>query len=159
MKVEIVAADESHVEPLSVNMRLADRRELAAVGSNPVKALRDGLAYSDPDMCWAMLIDGEPAIMWGAAPMFRHSLEVGIVWMLGSDALTRAPRAVWETSVEYVGRMSDRYTMLTNYVDDRNVVSARWLERLGFVAVGHCPDYGVEGVPFTQYAILRQPNV
>lgn len=137
-------------------MRQADRDELqASTGhSDYLFVLERALEYSDADMAWTCVADGEPIAIFGAAPIFHGQTFWGCAWLLTADALDNHKREAWGHSVRFVQTMHTRYSALTNYVDDRNSVSQRWLLRLGFK-----PTLAVSrrGHPFTQFVSLRNP--
>jgi len=151
MTMIVVPAEPHHLPVLAENLRDADRAELAAAGHDPADALVESYAVSDPDMCWTALVDGEPVAIWGAA---RLDDVFGSAWLLTAKKLETVKREAWVASVEYVRKMHSRYPVLFNYVDARNVVSRRWLQRLGF-AQSEQPVY-INGFPFYPYVSLRR---
>lgn len=157
MKTIIVPATPDLVPRVAWTMRQADVDELAATGETNLEAvLLRSLEVSDGDMRWSCLDldDRAPLGVFGCAPLIPGRTTWGVAWLLTTTRIERHQRDVWEHSKRFVQRMHTRYDILTNYVDDRNVVSRRWLERLGFFPT--IPVYiGEERVPFTQYVRLR----
>jgi hypothetical protein len=76
---------------------------------------------------------------------------LGSPWAFGSDELTQNVTAFQRLSRLWAGRLRDSYRKLWNYIDARNEVNVRWLERLGFQIVGEAPRYGVEGRRFLRF--------
>lgn len=136
-------------------MRRADVMELEATGGAPLHSLVESIKVSDPDMTWACLDveDNHPIAIYGVAPVVPGVHFWGIAWLLTSERLEKHRREVWRHSVDTVTKFHSRYAVLSNWIDERNTVSLRWLRRLGFFpAVSRY----VNGLPFTQYVSLRQ---
>lgn len=148
MRAEVVPADEAHVAIIAAGMRQADRDEIwAASHVAPEAALRQGLRTST--IAWAGLIDGEPVCLFGVSPLSIVSGD-GVPWMLGTEAVVRHQRTFLRHCRSCVDRMRAVYPTLTNYVDDRNTASKRWLRWLGFEIDEPAP-YGVEGRMFRRF--------
>ncbi len=116
---------------LAPRLRAADLRELeAATGERPLDALERCTRSSDP--CFSV-VDGQVIAVFGVVP---DGPERGIVWMVGSDEI--ASRAVPFARImrPWVGRLQERYRILWNVADARNVVHLRWL---ALVRVHHPP--------------------
>lgn len=153
----VVPAELRHAKPLAETMRRADVLELEAVGASPLTAVEESIEFSDPDMVWTCIdtSDNHPIAIFGVAPIIQGVHFWGAAWLLTSTRLEQHRREAWLHSVEYVERMHSRYPVLANWIDERNVVSIRWLERLGFFPVIRNPRFGVQGLPFTKYVSLR----
>jgi len=54
--------------------------------------------------------------------------------------------------VKWVRRQSEKFSLLYNYVDARNVKSIKWLRWLGFQLDEPAP-YGVRGLPFHRFEL------
>lgn len=156
MEIRVVPASEATALYIAARLRFSDRLELEAwSGRQPRTALLRSLALSDPDMRWAALWQDRPVATWGVAYSWD---DVGTAWFLGTDNLRLVPkRDFWALSREYVDRMQSRYAELFNYVDVRNHISRRWLERLGFTP-GPTKSAPASGKPFTKYT-RRRSNV
>lgn len=152
----VVPAEMRHAKPVAETMRRADVLELEASGSfSPLEAVEESIALSDPDMVWTCLdkSDGHPIAIFGVAPLVGRDTFWGAAWLLTSDRLEQHRREAWLHSVETVRKFHTRYAALTNWIDERNVVSLRWLERLGFIPTVRRE---IGGYPFTQYVSLRK---
>lgn len=132
MKLQIVPASLCHVTRLCAEMRQADRDELACFHVAPKDALVDSILRSDEDMRWTATLDGWPVAVFGVVNCDNGR---GGAWLLTGDRLVLAKREAWLHSVRFVRTMHSRYPVLFNAVDARNVVSRRWLERLGFRSI------------------------
>ena len=111
-------------------MRNADRQEVAAAsGKTPVQALTFSLRKSS--IAYTALIDGRPEVMFGVGDL-NILAGVGAPWLLGTDAVEKHYVAFLRGSIDWRDQLLRRYSVLRNFVDDRNRVSIRWLEWLGF---------------------------
>lgn len=93
--------------------------------------------------------DGEVIGMFGVV----GDGAVGIPWLLTSDRLPEVAREFLPQSREWVERINQDYSILTNYVDVRNKTAQRWLKWLGFKFVRVVEEYGYEKKPF--YEVVR----
>lgn len=148
MRAEIVPAHASHIDAIDAGARNADREELWASSFSTVEeVLYRGLDVST--RAWTVLYDDEPVAMAGVAP---YSLMggMGIPWMVATDAIESKPRPFAKLSRLYVAEMLRQYSHLLNFVDARNGVAIRYLQRLGFTM--HDPEpYGVLKMPFRRF--------
>lgn len=143
------AVTRADVEALAANMRFLDRQELeASHGGDLVQAVQHAVDVSTA--CWAMLVDGELAMLGGVAPLSLVG-GVGSPWMLGTTLLDRSPGALTRIGVEYLRVVLGLYPELVNYVDARNVKSIRWLRRLGFRIAAETIPYGPQKLPFHRF--------
>ncbi|MGJ5032266.1 phage protein Gp13 family protein [Bradyrhizobium sp. HKCCYLS2038] len=111
-------------------MRQADRDEvMAASGKSPAAAVAFSLRRSAA--AWTALIDGRPEVMFGVADL-NILAGIGAPWLLGTDAVERHNRQFLRRSVRWRDQLLQRYSVLRNFVDDRNTTSVRWLRWLGF---------------------------
>lgn len=128
----LVPAEDWHAVAIAENPRPADVVELAALGTTPMAAMRNGMDRSLRPMTG--MLDGVPVCMFGATP---YSLlgGIGVPWLIGSagmDSLT-AHKALLRASRLAVAQMRQQFpTLLFNAVDDRNEAAKRWLAWLGF---------------------------
>jgi len=137
---------------VSYNLRDSDRAELEAVGIAPEFAVGEAVSVSDKRLCWAV-IDGDRAV--GAAGCARLNDDVGVAWLLTAKGFGMKPRDVLVLSKAAVAAMHSRYSVLFNWIDNRNLRSMRWLRSIGFFPAGVNPNYAGSGLPFTCYVSLR----
>lgn len=144
----IIPAEEAHIDDIAPRMREADRLEvLAASGRSPASALRYSIGRSD--FAYTVEFDGRPETMFGCGTVDILS-NIGAAWLLGSDALEHHYRDFLRGSKLWISRMQQEYAVLRNIVDDRNTVSMRWLEWLGFTLSEPVP-MGYEKRPFRTF--------
>ena len=111
-------------------MRQADSDEvLASSGKTPFEALVFSLRKSS--FAYTALVDGRPEVMFGCGDI-NVLAEMGAPWLLGTDAVDANYVAFLRMSKKWKRELLGRYQVLRNVVDDRNVVSKRWLSWLGF---------------------------
>lgn len=125
----VKAASYGDVNRLANRMRDIDRREAAAFGHSPKRALVNGLRAST--LCWTVTLDGEPVAMFGVAPVSILN-RTGAPWMLGTYAISRSHRAILKLAPPLLRAMLDDYPRLENLISVDNVTSIAWLDRLGF---------------------------
>jgi hypothetical protein len=141
------AGDECDLAP---RLRLADLQEIQATTTeSPIDVLRTGAWWSRP----SVTIIGNHGFVAGIFGVVPQEDGSGVVWMLGSDELTKPPLSrqfirECRTFVKIIGR---GYTELHNVIDERNTVHRRWLEWLGFEFTNRIPEYGVEHRPFLEF--------
>ncbi|HEY0623177.1 hypothetical protein [Sphingomonas sp.] len=141
------------IEHLAANMRKQDLDEIAASSDlAPLDALTASLGASSH--AYAVIgRGGDPVAMFGAAP---HPLPgVGVVWMLGTDGITREAYGIARRTRRYFDELNASYWMLWNFIDDRNTVSMRWLRWGGFRLLASHPEHGPQRRPFHTFARIN----
>ena len=73
--------------------------------------------------------------LFGAPPPPLPGL--GIVWMLGTDAIQTEAMGIARRTRRYFDELNAAYPILWNYIDARNAVSLRWLRWGGFKLLKH----------------------
>jgi hypothetical protein len=146
--IEIVPATLEHAADLAPRLRAADRQEIEAMsGRDPAEAL----AHSIGRGLWseALMIDGQVEALGGLGTV-SMLFGPGVPWLMGSDRLTERARWFLRESRRQVARMRETYGELVNWVDARNTLSVRYLERLGFTIDPAAP-FGIAGLPFHRF--------
>ena len=82
--------------------------------------------------------------------------EAGLVWLIGTDRLTRYPRAFAKHSRVWLKRMMDREVLLYKYVDESNHSAVRWLRWLGFSFTRRFDNFRGSGRSFWEFRIERR---
>ena len=105
---------------------------------------------SDPCMTMVSRL-GRPMGMWGVVPQEEG---VGRIWLLGTDEMVDDPanrlRFLREAK-GYLAKVGERYQVLFNCADARNVVHVKWLRWMGFTFIAQHPNYGAEGRAFLEF--------
>lgn len=128
--IQIVTARASHVRPIAARMRQADVDEVqASSGRSALVAL--AFSYRKSSFARTVLVNGQPEMMFGVGDL-NVLAGVGAPWLLGTDAVERNFRVFLRGSIDWRNQLLARYSVMRNLVDDRNVVSKRWLQWLGF---------------------------
>lgn len=158
--VTIRDAKPSDAEWITPWLRDADRREIhALVGHEPVgpikasiiNGLMTGFARTAFDEQGPILIAGV-----GKHPQYDH---VGMPWMIATDRLYEKPEYIArfkEESKAWVAEMQEKYKVLANVIDERNVVSIQWLKSLGFQFTQRLEKFGHEQIPFWLFTRVKE---
>lgn len=139
------------VRKLGLIMRDADKKEVFATsGEDPVTALHNSVEASL--MTWLFFGDDEPLCIAGVSQMTE---SIGVPWLLCANNIRDVPNHIFmECSRALMEEWSQHFAVLTNYVDVRNTVSERWLQKLGFEKKETVP-FGFLQLPFTRYEYTR----
>lgn len=133
------------IKPIADNARQADRLETWRMSHETMEeALARGLRQSA--QCYTAEVDGEPIAMFGVVPVVDFP-RVGIVWLLGTDGISKHRRLFMMASKPSVAKFRRRYLKLINFVDAENLSAIRWLRWLGFTIYPAKPA-GRDNVPF-----------
>jgi hypothetical protein len=149
--------DATHTFTAAVNrmahsLRKADMNELQAVlGKNLDTAhiLYEGIKNSDNPRTF--VVDGDPAAIYGVVNAQSDDLNIGWVWLLGTNKIKEAKTFFLKHSKIELAEQEKEYDVLANYVDVRNTVHIKWLKWLGFKALREV-NYGVEQRKFYEFA-------
>lgn len=142
--VSIALSREADAHCLAPHLRGADRRELAALGADPLDSLVRGVRQSMP--AYTARVNGEPAAMFGVCPLTRLSNHARI-WLLGSDWVTRCPMVTLRHTRRFVAAAQSRWPILSNWVHAENAIAVRWLQWAGF-SLGPAQAFGINGELF-----------
>ncbi|HHE1213869.1 DUF2833 domain-containing protein [Vibrio parahaemolyticus] len=131
---------ESDVAYLSKHMKPQDVLELkAALGVSPLVGLERSIASSSE--AHTLEVDGRPVAIGGVT----QTQYGGLAWVLTVDNVKSFGRELTTYAKLLSNQYLDQYGQLYNYVALSNVISLRWLERLGFKRGEEC---SFNGVPF-----------
>lgn len=131
---------ESDVAYLSEHMKPQDVLELkAALGVTPLAGLQ--LSLEQATEAHTLEVNGLPVAIGGISET-RYG---GLAWVLTVDDVKSFGRELTAHAIQLTDHYLDRFGQLYNYVALSNVVSLRWLERLGFERGAEC---SFNGVPF-----------
>lgn len=112
------------------NMREIDKEECWLMAeTNPMESLEQSLGNSDQG--YIATYGDEPCCAYGVSTRSKV-LKSGIVWLLGTDVLTEHPMTFLRWSRRVIPELIKKYSMVYNYVSEKNTASKRWLEFNGF---------------------------
>ncbi|MGP4725197.1 hypothetical protein ACSV5S_11035 [Agrobacterium deltaense] len=139
---------------LAPRLRKEDVEEvLAAGGVTMEESLMDGL--QSPDGCFSGIDeDGNPVVMFGTAP-HPASPMVGCIWLLASDDIHKHRTDFLRKTRPFVDLFQDKYQLLMNYTDCRNVLHHRWLRWCGFSFINIVKGLGPGDHPFFEVVRIR----
>lgn len=126
---------------LASQLREADLREIhAATGRPPVEVLTEGVLVSLE--CHAVVDElGDLVALFGVRHDSLHH-RAGLVWLLSSDRLVQHAYYFLRQCRGWIQNLHERYDVLWNVVDARNVVHLRWLSFCRFVVSATINEYG-----------------
>lgn len=96
----------------------------------------------------------EPIILFGIDPIVGET-DAAVVWALATPAIYRYPVEFVKTSKRIWDHFHKRYSILTNFVDARNVRHIKWLRSLGCVFPRRIERFGAAGLPFIEFVSYR----
>ena len=133
---------------LSERVREVDKQEIWSSGRfTPIKALLEGFEISG-DHCYTLLLSEKVVGIFGVSKVQEGT---GIVWLIGSDDMTKYKKDFYKVSKKYLKLFLQEFKTVFNYVDDRNKTTARWLQKLGFNLLKREPEFGQDKIPFNLF--------
>lgn len=149
LEAEIRTPTDAEIEHVIANLRDQDRDEIeASHGKHAYRLLRDAIDSEDTRVGVA---NGEIVCLFGVEPQSVIG-RGGTPWMVSTDAILKHKVVFLKHSRLWIEAMRQKYGHLTNFVDDRNTVSKRWLKWLGFEFDEPKP-YGVQQLPFRRFSL------
>ena len=143
--------------PLFRSLRPEDLRELKVALNHRENEILDGLqrGFDSSDPCYTIHISGRPVGIYGVIPIQVKGVDVGAVWLLGTNdivnSLNRKSQFIRESRMR-LDALHARYPILWNFIDSRNHVHMRWVKWLGFNIINSV-ELGPERVLF--HEIMR----
>ena len=142
---------------LSERVREVDKQEIWSSGRyTPINALLKGFETSG-DHCYTLLLSESVSKhmsiekVVGIFGVSKVQEDTGIVWLIGSDDMTKHKKDFYKVSKKYLKLFLQEFKTVFNYVDDRNKTTARWLHKLGFNLITREPEFGVDKIPFNLF--------
>jgi len=142
---------------LSERVREADKQEIWSSGRfTPIKALTEGFEISG-DYCYTLLLSENVSKhmniekVVGIFGVSEVKKDTGIVWLIGSDDMTKYKKDFYKVSKKYLKIFLHEFKTVFNYVDERNKTTARWLQKLGFNLIKREPEFGKDKIPFNLF--------
>lgn len=138
-------------QALAPRLRQADLAEIAAhTGHSPLQALEDGVRDSQWSLAVCLSGSDEVIALCGVGH-HKDAPDIGVPWMLASDALVAVQTPFLRRSRAVVDLMQRPYRVLANVVDARNQVHIRWLSWCGFRFIRLHPEFGQGRLPFYEF--------
>lgn len=132
------------IKHIAQNLRDQDKAEALALGVTDFEqGLRQSVERSA--LCAVAVSEHGPVMVFGVAPSGMLSGRAQ-PWAMGTDQVLHHRRALTQLSPPYIQEMLRRFPHLWNIVHARNLVSIRWLKRMGFNFPGATVD--VQGEVF-----------
>lgn len=149
-KIEIREVEPGDIDMLVENMREHDKQEVNAATRMGIKnAVKTSVKLSTYSKTG--LVNDELVCMWGVCPISLISGS-GSPWMLGTDLIKEKQRIFLRRSKPWLNDIRKDYRYLENFVDERNVMSIKWLKWLGF-QIDEAEPYGIHGEPFHKFTM------
>lgn len=108
------------------NLRESDIREVEALGFTPWGAIVTSVQKSN--YCQVAVTEDGPLCVFGLVLVD----EIGVPWALGTNLIKKHTKEFIVRSREVIECYLSKVDTLTNWVDERNLVSIRWLKFMGF---------------------------
>jgi hypothetical protein len=148
MKYTVRKTKEHDCLVLSKIMRDVDKQEIWSAGRfRPLEALIDGFNLSKGN-CYTLFLNMDIVGIFGVS---KVQDDTGVVWLMGSDNLTKYKKGFYEVSKEYLELFLKEFKTVFNYVDERNTTTSKWLQRLGFNLINREPEFGEDKIPFNLF--------
>lgn len=144
-KIRIISSTLDDVLDLQSHLRVADIRELEALGSTPSKSLLKGFIYSSE--CFTVY-EGNKVIGIFGYGSWNLPKGFGTIWFLGSEECRNHPITFVKEGIKYVKRALEKYQILINCVDSRNTESIKWLQAIGMSLSSSIKINGNEFIQF-----------
>jgi hypothetical protein len=122
----------SHFKALCDDIRTEDRIESLMFTMQPLKqALTKAVSVSS--QCFTVLVDGEPAVIFGVAPMPGNPLA-GSVWLRAANRISKCLLYVIKESPRYLQGFLKAYPagLYALPMAENNDLHLRWLRLVGF---------------------------
>lgn len=140
---------------VGTHLRHDDEREMLTVHPGGDPEVLTVSAFLMSEECFAFYDTAltTPVALFGALPDPRDP-AMGIVWMVGTDAIKRSPLSILRESIRWADFLTRLYPNgLHNMADSRNDLHVRWCQLAGFT-IGSPVD--IHGEPFVY--IHRPPG-
>lgn len=136
-------------------LREADRQEVLAAGGVDPRIVLPSYVLEGREVYAAGLAeDGLAEILWGVDPI-PYCDNAAVVWMLSTDRLYDYPVEFVVRAKEGFEQLHQRFELLTNFIDARNERHIKWLKWLGFKFLRRIERFGVQSLPFYEFASYR----
>jgi len=137
------------ISKLHRRLRKPDQAELEALNLTPRSALTHGYTNG---RCFTGLVESSIICMYGVVQEGKD----GRIWMLSSSEIDDHKFGLCRHSKRIVDELKLEYRMLFNVVDERNEMTIKWLQWLGFT-LGKTHQIGTHRQPFKEFYIWPSP--
>jgi hypothetical protein len=119
---------------IAPRLRPEDRRESETVtGRPPEETLPSAITKARFAYTMHMEQSHIPFAVFGCGDHPRIA-GLGVVWFLGTTEIVRARKAILEVAPRLLETFLGFYPKgLTNYIDSRNTLHLKWVQKLGFI--------------------------
>ena len=149
-KIKVSYSDLEDVFELASNLRQDDINELQALYITPFKSLLQGYIFSDE--CFTAKFKSEVIGMFGYSG-YSMPCNIATIWFLGSDEMVNHPIAFVKQGRYYVEKFLEKYSVLTNIADKRNVSHINWLKHIGMT---FSKSVNINGYEFLEFYKKRK---
>lgn len=146
-RVSIVVSTYEHAQYLQNKLKTDDLYECFIHGVTPFIALHQPIKEKD-GFVFTALYDNQPVAMFGVANLLSDDdLNMGTVWMLGTNELYKIQKSFIKTTKEVVDWLMTKYDIIENIVPVQNIRTIKWLKLLKFsvssekIKVNNCDCY------------------
>lgn len=144
-KVKIVSSVLEDVFELAPNLRQDDINEIQAIGSKPEKSLLKGFIFSEE--CYSVRLNDKLIGMFGVSS-FEMPRGFSSIWFLGANELDTIPVTFVKKGIEYINKWLQKYDILVNAVDSRNIKHINWIKKVGMTISN---PININGYQFLQF--------
>lgn len=118
-----------------------------ATGRKPREVVRESAVLSLECLSARLKGEEQPCVLFGVAADPTNP-QSGVVWMLCTEGIQKAPKAVLKASRVWLCALLGHYDLLWNRAWSGNALHIRWLEHLGATLAPPVVINGERFVPF-----------
>ena len=145
-------ATEDDARYLSTKLRATDINELLlSNNTKPLTALLNAFEGKN-NRVYSIVFQDKVIGMFGICDCF-YLPKYGVVWLLGSDEISKVGRQFLKECKLWVNKMHKDYNIIYNWVHPDNWKSLKWLQYCGF-EIKLKQEYGINGEIF--YLMMRE---
>lgn len=149
MRFEVIPFERDHAEALDI--RASDRLVVSSIGHGICDL---AVEYASRGPCLTAMWGGNVVAVVGVILLWNG---VGEGWAMTSDLVPRVAKSFHRAVLVGLNRIWNEYNLhrVQLVVHDRNIVSQRWVKRMGFEFEGILIKYGPDGSNYYRYARTR----
>jgi hypothetical protein len=143
-------------QDVAARLREEDRQEVLAAGGMDPRIVLPAYIMEGREVYAAGIESiGRAEVLFGCDPVTGEP-QIGVIWLLSTPVLYDYRREFLVTSKRLFAEYHERYELLTNFVDERNVRHIKWLKWLGCHMVRRVENFGAQSLPFIEFASYRE---